>query len=81
MCRRSRAGPCLGAAGEPYADKMLALPGFLRGLSQLEPTTEDILAGFALTGYFLNRHVFEPRGVTQPDARERVISRLARFGN
>lgn len=70
-----------GAAGEPYADRLLALPGFLRGLPASDPNGEDILAGFALTGYFLNRHVFDPRGVAQPDARERVISRLARLSN
>lgn len=70
-----------GAAGEPYADRLLALPGFLRGLPATEPSGEDVLAGFALTGYFLNRHVFDPRGVTQPEARERVVSRLARLSN
>ncbi len=70
-----------GAAGEPYADRLLALPGFLRGLPATEPSAEDVLAGFALTGYFLNRHVFDPRGVTQPEARERVVSRLARLSN
>jgi DNA repair protein RecO (recombination protein O) len=70
-----------GSAGEPYADKLLRLPMFLRGLGQVDPTEEDILSGFALTGYFLERHVFEPRGLPKPESRERVISRLARISN
>ena len=70
-----------GAAGEPYADKLLKLPMFLRGRGYGDPTGEDIAAGFALTGYFLDRHVLGPRGVPMPDARERVISRLARMKN
>ena len=30
MCRRNRAGRCRATAGEPWADKMLRLPAFLR---------------------------------------------------
>ncbi len=70
-----------GAAGERYADKLFRLPMFLRGSGGGDPTVEDILSGFALTGYFLDRHVFEPRGVPKPEARERVVSRLARISN
>lgn len=67
-------------AGEAYADRLLKLPVFLRGRSAFEPTAADILAGFALTGYFLERHVFEPRGMSAPDTRERVIAKLKRAG-
>ncbi|MCB1376779.1 MAG: DNA repair protein RecO [Alphaproteobacteria bacterium] len=63
------------AAGLPYHDRLLRLPGFLAGSSVI--AVADILDGFRLTGYFLNRHVFEPRGVAAPDARETIIRLLA----
>lgn len=62
-------------AGEPYADRMLKLPGFLR-LDEADASAEDVLEGFALTSYFLARHVFEPRRITMPPERERLIARL-----
>jgi DNA repair protein RecO (recombination protein O) len=40
------------------------------------PEAEDIRAGFRLTGYFLARHVYEPRGLAPPDARARFIALL-----
>lgn len=61
-------------AGLPYHDKLLALPGFLMGLGQEAP--QDVLNGFKLTGFFLQRHVFEPRGMDMPLSRERVLSGL-----
>ena len=51
------------AAGLPYHDRLLALPGFLRGPDgRSAPEAGDIAAGFALTGHFLARNIFEPRG-------------------
>ena len=67
-----------GAAGEPYADKLLKLPQFLRGGAGSEPTSRDVLDGFALTGFFLQRHIFEPRGLAMPDARASVITRYGK---
>ena len=64
-------------AGEPYGNKLLALPRFLlEDDAATEPA--DILAGLALTGYFLERHVLEPHGLTMPQARERLIQLLTR---
>jgi len=44
-------------------------------------TAADILAGFQLTGYFLERHVFQPRAVAMPQARawlyEGLTARIA----
>ncbi|WP_436640963.1 DNA repair protein RecO [Microbaculum sp. FT89] len=62
-------------AGDPYADRMLKLPAFLR-LDASDAPVEDVLEGFALTGYFLERHVFEPRRIAMPPERERLIARL-----
>jgi DNA repair protein RecO (recombination protein O) len=62
-------------AGFPYHDKLLQLPGFLLG--QTVTSTPDILLGFKLTGYFLDRHIFEPRGLAMPQSRAWIISELA----
>ncbi len=66
------------AAGLPWADKMLALPLFLAGpilpgQGQKAATFESLSQGFELTGFFLQRHVYEPRGLTMPDARHGFV--------
>jgi DNA repair protein RecO (recombination protein O) len=65
------------AAGEPWADKMLRLPTFLRE-PHSEPQGRDLVDGFALTGFFLSRHVLEPRGLALADERAHFIAALAR---
>lgn len=62
-------------AGEPYKARLLPLPGFLIGSGQA--STADIVVGFALTGYFLHRHLAGPRGIDLPDSRERLINYLS----
>src|SRR5215471_11779513 len=56
-------------AGEAYRDRLLRLPAFLRGSQAGTPDAADLIAGFDLTGHFLARHLFEPRGATAPEAR------------
>lgn len=63
-------------AGEPWADRLLRLPGFLDGAAP--PAGTDLADGFALTGFFLMRHAFEPRGLPMPAARAQFIAALAR---
>jgi DNA repair protein RecO (recombination protein O) len=65
-------------AGEPWKDKLLALPAFLRDVDADEPSANDIADGFALTGFFLLRHVLEPRGLGFADARENLMATLRR---
>jgi DNA repair protein RecO (recombination protein O) len=65
------------SAGNPYADRMLPLPGFLRD-DTVQPAGRDLANGFALTGFFLSRHVLEPRGLTLADERAHFIAALAR---
>ena len=67
-------------AGEPFRDRLLRLPAFLRegegganGLSD-----QDLQDGFRLTGLFLLRHVLEPRGQGHSDAREGFINAVMR---
>jgi DNA repair protein RecO (recombination protein O) len=65
------------SAGEPWADKMLRLPAFLRD-RETEPTGRDLADGFALTGFFLSRHVMEPRGLALGEERANFIAALGR---
>ncbi|MGO7536911.1 DNA repair protein RecO, partial [Rhizobium leguminosarum] len=51
------------AAGAPWADKMLLLPPFLRIEGNHAADFESLSAAFCLTGLFLHRHVYEPRGI------------------
>lgn len=68
-------------AGGPYADRLLALPGFLRlSGGNAVPDAPDIAAAFRLTGHFLARHVFEPRGLPVPDQRGQFIDLALRAG-
>ena len=62
-------------AGEPYRERLLALPAFLLG--NAPASTADVLDAFRLTGYFLARHLFEPRGVAAPEQRQWIIRALA----
>ena len=64
-------------AGEPYDAKLLKLPAFLRE-DDATSGESDLLSGFALTGYFLERDVLAPHGLAMPETRERLIGLLAR---
>ncbi len=68
------------AAGEPYKARLLPLPAFLRG-ETAPPSPAAIRDGFRLTGFFLMRDLFGPRGQALPEARGAYLSELAkRFG-
>ena len=72
-----RTGRAVSAsAGEPYRDRLLALPGFLIGKDIGE--TSDVLAGLRLTGHFLERRLFAGERAGPPPARERFVARLGR---
>jgi DNA repair protein RecO (recombination protein O) len=66
------------AAGDPYADRLLALPAFL-----VDPAAEtdwaDIVAGMRLTGHFLARDILVERRADVLDARERLLARIGRL--
>ena len=55
------------AAGLPYREKLFHLPAFLNGATGF--AVSDVLDGFKLTGFFLERHVFGPRQIAMPAAR------------
>lgn len=58
------------AAGMPWADKMLVLPSFLAAGAMAAADRESLAAAFRLTGFFLHRHVYEPRGIEIAAARD-----------
>lgn len=63
------------AAGEPYRDRLLPLPGFLIGRG--EGGAEEVGQGLRMTGYFLERLVFRPHDWALPAARVNLATRFA----
>ena len=60
-------------AGAPWRDKLLPLPAFLRG-EEASPPAADVADAFRMTGYFLERDLFGPRGLPMPDARRAFLA-------
>lgn len=71
-------GAVSAGAGAPYKDKLLALPPFLRSQNAIATDPQDIADGFALTGYFLERHVFDGRNLPLPPARQELLRLIER---
>jgi DNA repair protein RecO (recombination protein O) len=63
-------------AAAPYADRLLPLPAFLLDEAAV-PEKGDVAAAFALTGYFLDRHVWMPRSIDPPPVRAPLVEILA----
>ncbi len=70
------------SAGAPHRDKLLPLPEFLTGerrvaMEERKPVNgAQIRQGLELTGYFLERHVFDPQGRPMPASRSRLLEGL-----
>ena len=67
-------------AGDPYRDRLLPLPAFLRDGARLDtqPSAADVADGFRTTGFFLLRDVFAPRGEPLPDSRRAFMAAAAK---
>jgi DNA repair protein RecO (recombination protein O) len=65
-------------AGEPWHDRLLRLPAFLLDDASARPSAGELADAFAVTGFFLGRHVLEPRSLRLPEARERFIAAAMR---
>jgi DNA repair protein RecO (recombination protein O) len=59
------------SAAEPYLPRLLTLPAFLVDGGGASPA--DIVAGFRLTGHFLDMHVWFPRQIDPPPTRDALI--------
>jgi DNA repair protein RecO (recombination protein O) len=70
-------------AGRPWQDVMLPLPAFLQRDAREAADLAGVEAAFRLTGYFLTRHVYEPRALAAPEARAAFVGavRKALGGN
>src|ERR1700689_238356 len=65
-------------AAAPYRAKLLRLPRFLMVAENAPLSADDILAGLALTGYFLERRVLAPHERKIPAARLRFVDVIQR---
>ena len=65
-------------AAQPYLEQLFALPRFLRE-PQAETTYAEVMAGFALTGHFLERRVYAPHQMSLPPARQRLMNNINRL--
>jgi len=65
-------------AGKPYEHQLLALPPFIRNPNGIADTVDEVLQGLKLTGYFLDSHIFMAHQRQMPQARARLMERLAR---
>jgi DNA repair protein RecO (recombination protein O) len=62
------------AAGEPWRDKLMRLPAFLAAdRLGTPPSADDLADAFVVTGFFLLRHVLEPRALVLPEARASFV--------
>jgi DNA repair protein RecO (recombination protein O) len=66
------------AAGEPYRDRLLPLPSFLLEPSASYSEQASLEEAFLLTGYFLERHVFDVRGEGLPQVRLNFLKAVSR---
>ena len=68
------------SAGEPWRDKLLMLPSFLRE-KNISPDNKEIKKALKLTGFFLENYVLKTLDCTIPAVRERLIATLTKDEN
>lgn len=77
-----KSGRAVGAeAGEPYKDKLLPLPDFLKPGSGGGGDDADVVRGLRLTGYFLEHWAFAQHTRGIPEQRLRFEERFAKSIN
>lgn len=62
-------------AGEPYKDKLLPLPPFMRGQTGAVPLS-DAIDGLTTTGHFIETRILHLANAGLPEARIRVLDML-----
>jgi len=62
------------AAGAPYADRLFAIPPFLRRGDNRKTDPCDIADAMDMTGHFFSRRVFAELGGDLPDVRKRLLA-------
>jgi DNA repair protein RecO (recombination protein O) len=61
------------SVGLEYHDKLLKLPKFLIN-NQEDYSDEDLLDGLTLAGYFLYKHIYQPKNFLMPESRSKILS-------
>ena len=74
--RRNRAAPCRPRPASPTRSGCWRCRPSCAPARTGAVTAEDVRAGFALTGHFLDARVLRPRDMQMPDARARLLSYL-----
>lgn len=70
------------SAGAPYEGRLLALPAFLIAREEAGvPSHSDLLKAYDLSGYFLQKNVYDPRGIKMPDVRAGFLRALQRWSD
>jgi DNA repair protein RecO (recombination protein O) len=69
------------SAGATWRDRLLPLPAFLRpGVDAPAPDRAAVADAFRLTGFFLLRELFAPRGQDLPDSRRAFLAAAGKAG-
>jgi DNA repair protein RecO (recombination protein O) len=63
-------------AGAPWGDRLLPYPRFLQEDLGAPDSVAEVVSAFRLTGHFLRRDVFAPRGADMPASRALYIGAL-----
>lgn len=58
--------------GLPYADKLFILPHFFINREE-DITEEELLKGFKITGYFIEKHILFPKNLYLPETRNLLL--------
>jgi len=62
-------------AAQPYLEKLMVLPQMFGGAQKLSEL-DELNAAFSLTAHFLNMHIWQPRQLSPPSVRERLIKSM-----
>jgi DNA repair protein RecO (recombination protein O) len=65
------------AAGRPWRERLLPLPACFAEAGPAR-SADDLVDAFAVTGFFLTRHVLDPRGLVHPEARASFVNAVLR---
>ncbi len=64
--------------GHPYRDKLFKLPAFLCNM-EANVTKDDIMAGFTLMSYFLDKDIYKPLNKSLPITRDLLVEYIKKM--
>lgn len=60
-------------AGAPWKDKLFAYPAFLKDGNRVAANRQSLKEAFDMTDFFFERHIYGPRGIDRPLARDGFV--------